>query len=70
MRAGTWQGDAIGSAVFATGALEPLLTLCAHADTTVVRHVARTLAELSYVCLTPTAAVSRPFSSCSRFHTD
>ena len=50
-RHGTWQGDAIGSAIFQYDALEPLLRLCSHADVEVARHVSRTLAELAYICL-------------------
>jgi hypothetical protein len=52
-RHGTWQGDAIGSAIFGTDALEPLLQLCHHSDVQVVRHVSRALAELAFISVRP-----------------
>ena len=52
-RKGTWQSDAIGSAIFGTDALMPLLQLCSHSDIQVARHVARALAELSVISVRP-----------------
>ena len=52
-RHGTWQGEAIARSILAARALQPLLVLTLHQDVEVVRHTARTLAELASVKSTP-----------------
>ena len=52
-RHGTWQGEAIARSILAARALQPLLVLTLHQDVEVVRHTARTLAELASVRSTP-----------------
>lgn len=56
-RHGTWQGDAIGSAIFSTDALMPLVQLCQHSDVEVVRHVSRAVAELATISVRPGLAI-------------
>ena len=48
-RHGTWQGEAIARSILSARALQPLLVLTLHQDVEVVRHTARTLAELASV---------------------
>jgi hypothetical protein len=59
-REGTFQGEAVGAAMFAARAFEPLQVLTMpDQDRLVARHAARTLAELARVTMPVSFGVGR-----------